>query len=168
MENLKVLVLNSAFEPLQFTAVKRAFVLVMLGKAEAIESDGFFARTVTQTFRLPTVIKLNRYVRRPYMHGVAFSRKNVLRRDGHSCQYCGYSGNDLTVDHVVPKASGGKSDWENVATACKKCNIKKGSKLLKDTNMILKQKPVKPKFIVFTRMPENHPKSHKESWGKYL
>ncbi len=75
MNSLRALVLNSSYEPLQFTGAKRALVLVLLGKADAIENDGFFARTVTKSFRLPTVIKLNRYIRRPYRLGVNFSKK---------------------------------------------------------------------------------------------
>ena len=168
MENLRSLVLNGAYEPLQFTAARRALILVLLGKAEALESDGFYARTPTTTFRLPTVIKLHRYVRRPVKFGVAFSKKNVFKRDGHTCQYCGARGKDLTIDHVVPKSQGGASQWGNVVTACRTCNLQKGSKTLRECGLSLKRKPGKPKFLIFANVPDNPPKSHVESWAKYL
>ncbi|MGK7345749.1 MAG: HNH endonuclease [Candidatus Nitrospinota bacterium M3_3B_026] len=168
MENLRTLVLNGSYEPLQFTAARRALVLVLLGKAEALESDGFCARTPTTVFRLPTVIKLNRYVRRPVKAGVAFSKKNVLKRDGHVCQYCGERGGDLTIDHVIPRSMGGASTWENVVTACRGCNLRKGNKTIAESGLRLKRKPVKPKFLIFSSVPENPPRSHLESWSKYL
>ena len=78
MEGLKALVLNSTFEPLQFTTARRALVLTLLGKAEAIETDGFFARTTSVTFRLPTVIKLNRYIKRPFRTYISFSKRTSI------------------------------------------------------------------------------------------
>ncbi|MBI4667116.1 MAG: HNH endonuclease [Nitrospinae bacterium] len=168
MENLRALVLNNAYEPLQFTGMRRALVLVIKGKAEAVESDGFFYRTVSETFRLPTVVRLYRYVNRPRRIGVSFSKKNVLRRDGYTCQYCGHTGKDLTIDHVAPRSSGGLTSWENVVAACRKCNLRKGNKSLPDSGMELLRKPAKPSFIVHAHMPENTPKTHLEAWMKYL
>lgn len=168
MNNLRSLVLNRSYEPLQFTAAKRALVLVLLGKAEALESDGFYARTPTTSFRLPTVIRLRRYIRRPVKVGVAFSKKNVFRRDGYTCQYCGTRGKDLTIDHVAPRSRGGESVWNNVVTACRECNLRKGSKTLEESGLKLKRKPVKPKFLIFANIPDNPPKSHVESWAKYM
>ena len=168
MNHLKSLVLNSAYEPLQFTNTRRAFVLVLLGKAEAIEQDGFYLRTPTTRYRLPTVIKLNRYVRRPNMRGVSFSKRNVLRRDGHTCQYCGYKGSDLTIDHVVPRSLGGGTDWGNVVAACRRCNLKKGARTPTDARLILKAKPIRPDALMFSAYPGAAPSEHAKTWAKYL
>ena len=55
----------------------------------------------------------------------------------------------LTIDHVHPRSKGGDSTWTNLTTACRECNSKKGNKTLKECNMILKQKPKKPKYYAF-------------------
>ncbi len=165
----RTLVLNNTFEPLQFTGARRALVMVILGKAEPLESDGFYARTVTRSYRLPTVIRLHRYIRRPNQFGVPFSKKNVFRRDNFSCQYCGSQEKELTIDHVIPKSLGGTSDWENVVTACRACNLKKGNKSLSLTGLKLNKTPGKPRFLIYpSAIPAHHPKSHEESWAKYL
>ena len=168
MEHLRALVLNSTFEPLQFTSARRALILALMGKAEALEFDGFHFRTSTASFRLPTVIKLRRYIRRPFKTTVSFSKKNVLRRDGHTCQYCGQNGGELTIDHVVPRSGGGKSTWENVVTACRMCNLKKGNRPMTEANMRLTRQPRRPKTLIFTFAPANAPDSHIKSWAKYL
>jgi 5-methylcytosine-specific restriction endonuclease McrA len=56
------------------------------------------------------------------------TRRNVLRRDGHRCQYCG-SRDRLTLDHVLPKSRGGPDSWDNLVAACVPCNNKKGNHL---------------------------------------
>ncbi len=61
---------------------------------------------------------------------VAFTRFNLFLRDEFCCQYCGGKG-DLTFDHVVPRARGGITSWENVVAACARCNLRKGSKSLR-------------------------------------
>ena len=168
MEHLRALVLNSTFEPLQFTSARRALVLAMMGKAEALEYDGFHFHTSTTSYRLPVVIKLRRYIRRPFKTTVSFSKKNVFRRDGHSCQYCGDSQGELTIDHIVPRSRDGKSTWENVVTACRPCNLKKGNRTLGEAGMALRRPPRRPKTLVFTFAPANAPESHLKSWAKYL
>lgn len=168
MEHLRSLVLNSTFEPLQFTSARRALVLSLVGKAEVLETDGFHIRTTSATFKLPTVIRLNRYVRRPFRACVSFSKKNVFRRDNHSCQYCGKRGVDLTIDHVIPKSQRGKSTWENVVTACRKCNLKKGNRTLVDSGLKILRLPRRPRFLLYSGFPHDTPKSHVESWAKYL
>ena len=169
MHNLRSLVLNSAYEPLTFTTARRALVLVLLGKAEPLESDGFFARTVSASYRLPIVVKLNRYVRKPGRFGVAFSRKNVLRRDNYTCQYCGARGKELTIDHITPRSSGGESVWDNVVTACRTCNLRKGNKSPGSSGLTLRKAPVRPRFLIYPSMTYgSHPASHIKSWTKYL
>ena len=78
------------------------------------------------------------------------SRENIFKRDGHKCLYCG-SKKDLTLDHVLPKARGGKTTWNNLATACKRCNSKKGDFLPDEVEMSLAIKPFKPSYVMFLR-----------------
>jgi 5-methylcytosine-specific restriction endonuclease McrA len=75
---------------------------------------------------------------------VKLTKKEIFRRDHYTCQYCGKSGPNLTVDHVVPQRLGGKSTWENLVTACARCNHKKGGKPLVQSGLKLQSAPKKP------------------------
>ena len=147
----KVLVLNQDYSAFTLCSVQKAFLLVYLGKAEMVaESHLQQMRSVSCTFPMPSVIRLNRYVSLPYRHGVMLSRQNVFKRDGHKCQYCG-STKDLTLDHVTPRSRGGKTSWENLLTACKPCNNRKGDYTPEEAGMPAKQRPFKPGFVMFLR-----------------
>jgi 5-methylcytosine-specific restriction endonuclease McrA len=146
----KVLVLNQDHTALSICSVPKAFLLVYLNKAELVaQSDLLRLRTISDDFPLPTVIRLHRYVNLPYK-GVMLTRQNVFKRDSHQCQYCGIT-EDLTLDHVLPKSRGGKTSWDNLTTACKRCNSRKGDFTPDEANMKLRIKPYKPSFIVFLR-----------------
>lgn len=164
----KVLVLNSSFEPLQFCTTRRAIVMVIKGRAEKVERDGFVVRSPSVTMRLPAVIRLMRYVRRPYRPGVAFSKKNVFKRDQYTCQYCGASGGTLTLDHVIPRSRGGATVWDNVVLACRRCNAKKGDRPLHETSLSLMRPPVRPGHLFFARTVQAAPASVQAAWSKYL
>lgn len=166
--NWKVLVLNSSFEPLQFCNARRAIVMVLKGRAEKVEVDGYLVRSPSVSMRLPTVIRLLRYVRRPYRPGVAFSKKNVFKRDHYTCQYCGASGGNLTLDHVVPRSRGGATVWENVVVACQGCNAEKGDRPLQETSLSLLRHPVRPSHLLFARVHQGTPASVAATWDKYL
>lgn len=121
----KVLVLNASYEPLNITSWRRATVLLIKGKAERLEHNGKY---IYAGFPLPTVIRLRHYVRVPYKD-IPLTRRNLLQRDNHTCQYCGYSsGEGLTLDHIIPRSRGGGETWENMVTACVRCNVKKGNR----------------------------------------
>ena len=167
-ESLKILVLNSTYEPLQFCAAKRAILLVLTGRAEKIECDGFVVRSPTMAFQLPTVIRVLNRVQRVKRNSVAFSKKNILRRDDYTCQYCGVQDHPLTIDHITPKSRGGKTSWANIIVACKPCNLKKGSRTAVEAGMKILKKPVRPNcnYLAFTIPPG--PQSHIDVWGKYL
>jgi 5-methylcytosine-specific restriction endonuclease McrA len=92
------------------------------------------------------------------------NRQNIFKRDGQRCQYCGTS-EDLTLDHVIPKSRGGQSKWDNLTTACKRCNSRKGDFTPEEANMPLQQKPYKPSFIVFLR---DFSGSIADDWQPYL
>jgi len=129
----QVLVLNNDYEPLNVCNVRRALVLVLLGKAEVLHVDGVRLRTVDRVIQVPSVVKLRYHVKRP-LPELKLTRRTIFARDDYTCQYCGYRGKDLTVDHVLPKRLGGSDDWENLVTCCRKCNLKKGDKPLHQTH----------------------------------
>src|SRR5690606_24638813 len=146
----RVLVLNQDFSPLMVCSVERAFVLVYLKKSELVKpANGYKLRSVTQSFPMPSVIRLNRYVNAPYK-GVTLTRQNIFKRDNFECQYCG-TRRDLTIDHVFPRGRGGMDTWMNLVTACKKCNAKKGDYTPEEAQMPLKRKPYKPSYAIFLK-----------------
>lgn len=160
----KVLVLNASYEPLNITNWKRAVILLIKGKAEQLEHNG---RLIYRQFPFPSVIRLRNYIKVPYKE-IPLTRRNVLERDRHSCQYCNYKGEQLTLDHVIPKSRGGKDSWDNLATACVRCNIKKGNRTPKEANMPLARQPRKPysslhfEIVKCTKGDKNH------EWRKYV
>ncbi len=160
-----VLVLNASYEPLNITTWRRAMVMLLKGKAEGLEHDA--AQPIRQDLLLPTVIRLRQFVRVPY-RPLPLTRRNVLQRDGFTCQYCGFRGDPLSIDHVLPRSRGGGDVWENVITACVPCNTRKGSRTPREAGMPLRQEPHRPlsslRFEAGRRMEEglNH------VWEKYL
>lgn len=158
----KVLVLNASYEPLNITSWKRAVVLLLKGKAEQLEHNGHYIYT---NFPYPSVIRLRQYVRVPYKE-IPLTRRNILERDRHSCQYCHYRGEQLTLDHVIPRSRGGGDTWENLVTACVRCNIKKGNRTPKEANMNLLSQPRKPYSSLHFELVK-HTRSNHE-WRKYV
>ena len=168
LNSLKILVLNYSYEPLQFCSAKRGIVMVLVGRAERIECDGFVIRSPSVLFQLPAVIRVLKMVKRNRRKGINFSKKNILQRDNHTCQYCGISNPLLTVDHVLPKSRGGKTSWTNVVVACKPCNLKKGNRTLSEVGMKLTRVPIKPDFSFPHFAVPSGPDSHVLLWHKYL
>jgi 5-methylcytosine-specific restriction endonuclease McrA len=146
-----VLVLNQNYEAMSICNVQRAVVLLFLGKAELIAAkDSRKVRSTRISFPFPTIVRLRAYIRVPYKK-IVLSRKNILRRDNHKCQYCSRADVTLTIDHIVPKSKGGDDSWENLVAACVKCNNKKGDRSPEDANMPLYKKPSKPSHITFMK-----------------
>jgi 5-methylcytosine-specific restriction endonuclease McrA len=147
----KVLVLNHNYEPLSICNVKKAIILLYLGKAELIAAcDGKSLHSVYTTMPYPSIVRLSVFVRVPYKK-IVLSRKNILRRDGHQCQYCGKTEATLTVDHIIPKAKGGPDTWENLVAACVYCNNRKGDQTPHEAHMTLLRKPIRPNHVMFIR-----------------
>jgi len=145
---MQVLVLNQDYQALHVCDHQDAFVLVLLNKAELVaDHPQRKLRTVRAEYPLPVVIRLRSYVKRPYKR-VPLTRQNVFRRDGHRCVYCG-TGQDLTLDHLVPRAKGGGTQWNNVVTACRRCNSQKGDLDLEEVGFTLRIRPFRPGFIMF-------------------
>ena len=159
----KVLVLNASYEPLNICSWRRAVVLILKGKAESIEHNG---KMLSDTFSLPTVIRLRNYVKIPYKE-ISLSRRNVLHRDNYTCQYCGERRHDLTIDHIQPRSRGGIDTWENVVAACLKCNVKKGDRTPKEANMHLLTTPRRPPSHVTFEISKHSLSGH-TYWNKYL
>ncbi len=123
--NAPVLVLNQNFEPLNVCNARRALVLVLGGKAEVLELNHQIVHTPSMSIHCPSVIRLAHLIRRPQPRA-RLSRKEVFIRDNYTCQYCGMRTRDLTLDHVKPRSKGGPHTWENLVSACKSCNHRKG------------------------------------------
>jgi len=147
--NAKVLILNQNYEPMSVINVKKAIVLLYLGKAELIAAnDALRVRSVTMAMPFPSIVRLSMYVRIPFKK-IILSRKNILRRDGHRCQYCGRSDLPLTIDHVVPVSRAGEDGWDNLVCACVDCNNRKGDRTPDEAAMPLRRKPVRPNHVTF-------------------
>ena len=160
----KVLVLNASYEPLNLTSWRRAAILLLKGKAEQLEHNGLY---IYAEFPLPTVIRLRYYVRVPYKE-IPLTRRNILERDSHTCQYCDYRGEQLTLDHVIPRSRGGKDHWDNLVSACVRCNVKKGSRTPKEAQMLLKRQPRRPYSSLHFELARHLQGNRNQEWKKYV
>ena len=116
------------------------------------------------SLRLPSVIRLTRYINY-HPKAIPLTRKNLLRRDGYICQYCGIKNKPMTLDHILPKQRGGKDTWDNLVAACVPCNSKKQNYRLKDCNMTLIKIPKNPHFLMHLQTYVN---KEYQSWKPYL
>jgi 5-methylcytosine-specific restriction endonuclease McrA len=162
-----VLVLNTTYEPLNIVSVQRAVVLLLKEKAEVVEAAKSKLRAAHYAMNCPLVIRLVTFVPIPKRLPLPLSRRTVLARDMYRCQYCGEhaSKRELTIDHVLPRSKGGGTTWENVVSACGPCNRRKGNRTPEQANMILRTKPVRPRYIAVVLLGELN--TH-EAWRKYL
>lgn len=169
MDEVAVLVLNYSYEPLHFCNARKAILMVLSGKAESVEESQRVIRSPSLTLRIPLVIRLIFIIRRPQFKSITLNKKNILKRDNYTCQYCGKRGDGLTIDHVIPRSRGGLTTWNNVVTACIKCNLKKGDRTLGEAQMSLIRQPSRPHFFfsfIFARSSNLNP--HIEAWKKYI
>jgi 5-methylcytosine-specific restriction endonuclease McrA len=160
----KVLVLNASYEPLNITSWRRAVVLMLKDKAEGLEHHGKY---LLADLPLPTVIRLRHYVNIPYQE-IPLSRKNILNRDRHRCQYCQYSGTTLTIDHIIPRSRGGLDSWENLTTACMRCNVRKGSRTPREASMELLTSPRQPSNSLHFELTKQIENGRHLEWQKYV
>lgn len=168
MELHRVLLLNRSFEPLQVCDVRRAIVLLFTGRAQRVEDTADLMRSPSIAVFVPSVIRLERFIRRPLNHTLSFNKKNILKRDWYTCNYCGRnSGERMTIDHVIPRSLGGKTIWENVVSACRSCNTRKGNRTPQQAGMRLLRKPVKPISALYLTILAQSAR-HLHVWEKYL
>ena len=143
----QTLLLNATYEPLKVVHWQKAITLWCQGKVEVIAVYDREVRSVSFSFKLPSVIRLLRYIKiKRQIDYVPFSRANIYARDEHTCQYCAelFPSADLTFDHVVPVAQGGRKDWENIVTCCIPCNRRKGGRTPDEAGMHLIRMPKRP------------------------
>lgn len=164
MLSSNVLVLNKSFLPVHITSLKRALILLYQGVAKAVDENyrtfafdswkdiSVLNKTqsvglVNKFIRVPRVILLINYDKVPKRY-IKFSRANIFLRDKNKCQYCGkeFKKNNLNLDHVIPRAYGGISSWENIVCSCIKCNRVKGGRTPEEAGMKLMRKPKKPEW----------------------
>ncbi len=165
------LVLNADYRPLSYYPLslwpwQEAVKAVWLDRVQIVAEYDEFVHSPSTAIRIPSVVVLKDYVK-PQKR-VAFTRFNLFLRDEFSCQYCGAKG-DLTFDHVVPRARGGVTSWENVVAACSKCNLRKGSKSLRQSGMSLRRAPRQPGAEELRNGGRKFPPNYlHESWLDYL
>jgi 5-methylcytosine-specific restriction endonuclease McrA len=163
----QTLLLNATYEPLKIVHWQKAITLMCQGKVEVVAEYDREVRSVSLSFKLPSVIRLLRFIRiKRRFDYVPFSRANIYN---HECQYCGdeFPTSDLTFDHVLPVAQGGRKDWENIVTCCVTCNRKKGGRTPVEAGMHLRRMPKRPEHAPAIRITVGL-RHAPESWRDYL
>jgi 5-methylcytosine-specific restriction endonuclease McrA len=172
--NYPALVLNADFRPLSYFPLSTwnwqdAVKAVFLDRVSVLSEYEREVRSPSFSMRLPSVIALRDFI--PSARMPAFTRFNVFLRDGFTCQYCESKrpAPELTFDHVIPRARGGRTSWENVVTACGSCNLRKGSKLPRECHMIPRQEPRRPTSWELQDRGRGFPPNYlHESWRDFL
>lgn len=165
--NRSVLVLNQNYEPLNICGVRRALIMLLDGKAEILETHPEALRASSRAFPWPSVIRMTYLIRRPRPR-VKLTRREIFIRDAFTCQYCGRQGGDLTIDHINPRSLGGGHSWENLVTACKGCNHRKGGKTLHQCKMMLRTVPHEPRAGMYYTIERRLDTRLDHSWEKFL
>ena len=150
---MQCVLLNSDYTFLNVVDWKRAICLVVKKKVQIVS---YTEKTVRGAeglvMRIPAVIKLIKFIRAIYRAKVHFNKRNVLIRDQYTCAYCDTKTRDLTIDHIIPRSRGGKSDFDNCVACCKSCNSRKGGHTPSEVRMYLKKKPYQPTISEFLRI----------------
>jgi len=191
--NAKVLVLNKLYMAMRVVSARRAFSMLAREMAEVIHVDNGqyvsydfvswaeisaiqaelererhdWVRTVRMEIAVPKVIRLLGYDRLPQQQ-VKLNRRNLFARDRNQCQYCGrnFPTSELSIDHVVPRAQGGRDTWDNLVCACVRCNAKKGGRTPEQARIELIRKPVRPKRNPLITLRLSNEKY--ETWRTFL
>lgn len=136
----QVVILNASYERLGATSVRHAIGMLLRQVAEVEER---LEGRMFGPYPWPTVVRLIRYVNPAWLHRpAAFSRAGVLRRDRGRCCYCGAAG--TTLDHVLPLCRGGRTTWDNLVTACERCNGRKGDRTPAQAGLRMQYQPFVP------------------------
>jgi 5-methylcytosine-specific restriction endonuclease McrA len=165
---MKTLVLTPWMSPFLIVSWQTAITMVWLEKVDVLEEyEGEDVSSPSVTMAMPAVVRLKRSIS-GVKKGVKFSRTNVLVRDRHTCQWCGVRKppRELNYDHVVARARGGKTTWENVVASCYPCNTRKGSHRPEDVGMRLLRKPVRPLTLPLEALALEHVPVPRE-WEPY-
>jgi len=162
--NRRVLVLNQSYEPIMVIGAKRAIILILSEKVDALENYRELIHSAYLTLPLPSVIKLKQYAR-IRRKDIVLSRKNILKRDNHTCQYCGIRSVPMTIDHIIPRQRGGEDSWYNLVAACVICNTRKGNGTPRESHMKLTKRARKPTMILHLQKFVKH---FQGTWRPYL
>ena len=166
----QTLLLNATYEPLKIVNWQKAITLLCQGKVEVIDVYDREIRAVSFSIKMPSVIRLLRYIKiKRRFDYVPFSRANIYARDHHTCQYCceSFATSELTFDHVVPVAQGGRKDWENIVSCCVSCNRRKGGRTPAEAGMHLRRMPKRPDKAPAIRITIGL-RHAPESWRDYM
>ena len=165
---MSVLILNSAYEPLQIVPMRRAIKLIFRGVAVVEKYSDSVWKTSSVDYQLPSVVRLLQFFR-VINKNYKIGRKKIFLRDKNVCQYCQrvFGGKSLTIDHIIPKSRGGTSEWDNLVTSCLKCNHKKGDKLLSEWGVQNPPKPKRPTTFMYTLMLKTMGE-HNPKWREFL
>ena len=160
------LVLNTTMEPIAVVSWQTAVILWCKDRVEVISTHERPIKTPHGIVDRPSVIRLKKFVNDRRLTTVPFTRTNIYSRDHYICQYCQQQlrFEDLTLDHVKPECQGGKKTWDNIVTACKPCNRRKGGRTPEQAGMLLRVLPVKPEHQRFAFNVRNTP----EDWKPYV
>lgn len=165
------LVLNADFRPLSYYPLslwpwQEVIKAVFLDRVDVVSTYDHQVHSPTFAMKLPSVVSLKTYV--PQDRPPAFTRFNLFLRDGFTCQYC-TAGDDLTFDHVIPRSRGGRTTWENIVTACARCNLAKGGRTPAEAHMHPRLRPRRPTAYELQHQGRRFPPHHlHESWLDYL
>ena len=173
-ETSPALVLNADFRPLSYYPLslwswQHSVKAVFLDRVNIISEYEHAVRSPRFVMKLPSVIALKEYV--PQSRRPTFTRFNVFLRDRFSCQYCDgrLPIQELTFDHVVPRSRGGRTNWENVVTACGNCNLRKGNRMPEPAKMHPRHKPRPPTTFQLQQNGRAFPPNYlHESWRDFL
>ncbi|MDE2233355.1 MAG: HNH endonuclease [Patescibacteria group bacterium] len=131
-KQFRTLVLNADFKPLStwplsLIDAEDAVKTIWLDKCNVIETWDAVFRSPSITIAVPKVIALRKYA--PVNAEPKFCRRSILLRDRYCCQYCGkeFPSHELTFDHLIPRSRGGKTEWNNILSACMACNARKAN-----------------------------------------
>lgn len=147
---METLVLNASYQPIYRVSWQHAFSLVFTGRAEIVENYGDrVIRSARDIFPMPSIVRFVRAVKYVFKGGVKFNRRNVYLRDKGRCQYCGLRipSSEFTLEHVIPKALGGRTSWDNIVVSCIPCNQRKADRTPHQAGMRLRTKPMRPKYL---------------------
>jgi len=163
------LVLTQSYVPHRIVTWQRAVTMLFDDKIEVLVSYDTLLRSPSLTIPMPAVVRMLSALR-PRRKGVKFSRVNVLSRDGFVCQYCGRNAppRELTFDHVVPRAQGGRTHWENIVTACIGCNARKGARTPAEARMPLRKQPYRPRELPIANLQVHLGRGIPEAWKDWL
>jgi len=165
----QTLLLNATFEPIKVVDWQKAMCLWARGRVEILETHDREVRAVRFSFKLPSVVRLFKYVKIRRSEHVPFTRANIYARDGNECQYCGlrFPTEELSFDHVIPVTHGGTKGWENIVTACVGCNRRKGGRTPEGAGMPLLRAPRRPPSAILLKVSIGMRKTPK-TWVDYL